>query len=224
MPTPALFPIDWSEFDHIVLDFGGVLYEIDHNKTRQAFAKLGLPNFHLEFQHGQQSTLINDLETGHIEEKAFLETLRARCAPGTTAEEVLEAWNALLIGLREETMPWLKSLEHDFDLILFSNTNALHAAHFEQQILTSRQQKFPESFRQLVYSHRLGYRKPHVKAFEEVAHQFDLNPAKTLLIDDTLANVAGAINAGWSGVHLDVEAHSLRQFLRGIGYEDFLNS
>jgi FMN phosphatase YigB (HAD superfamily) len=63
-----------------------------------------------------------------------------------------------------------------------------------------------------------------VRAFEEVASQFDLNPTKTLLIDDTQANVAGAINAGWSGVHLDLEAHSITQFLRGVGYEDFLNS
>ena len=43
MPTPALFPIDWHQFHHIVLDFGGVLYEIDHKRTAEAFAQLGLP-------------------------------------------------------------------------------------------------------------------------------------------------------------------------------------
>ena len=224
MPTPALFPIDWHQFEHIVLDFGGVLYKIDHNRTTQAFAKLGIPDFDLEFRHGQQSAIFSALETGHLEEREFLTVLRERCQPGTTLEDVLEAWNSLLIGLRPEAMAWLKTLEPRFDLILFSNTNALHAAHFEQQILNSRDKKFPQWFRQLVYSHRLGQRKPHHKAFEEVAAQFDLNPAKTLLIDDTRANVAGAINAGWSGVYLDLEAHSLSQFLRGIGYEDFLNS
>ncbi|MDB4787296.1 HAD-IA family hydrolase [Flavobacteriales bacterium] len=223
MPTPALFPIDWHQFDHIVLDFGGVLYEIDHNRTAKAFAELGLPNFEQEFRHSQQSDLFNAIETGGIDENDFLNSLRDRCDKGTTNEDVLEAWNALLIGLRPEAMPWLKTLNHQFDVILFSNTNALHAAHFEQQILNSKQQKFPESFRQMVYSHRLGHRKPQVSAFEEVATQFDLNPAKTLLIDDTRANVAGAINAGWSAVYFDLEAHSIGQFLRGIGYEDFLN-
>lgn len=224
MPTPALFPIDWHQFDHIVLDFGGVLYEIDHGRTAKAFAALGLPNFELEFRHGRQNPIFNALETGSIEELDFLNELCDRCAAGTTVEDVRLAWNALLIGLRPETMPWIKTLHHQFDLILFSNTNALHAEYFEKQILSSKQHKFPEYFRQMVYSHRLGHRKPDTRAFEEVANQFDLNPAKTLLIDDTRANVAGAINAGWSGVFMDLEAHSISQFLRGVGYEDFLNS
>jgi glucose-1-phosphatase len=224
MPTPALFPIDWHQFHHIVLDFGGVLYEINHKRSAEAFAQLGLPNFEKEFRHGQQGDLFNALETGEIEEREFLSELRSQCSGGTTLEEVRHAWNALLIGLRPEAMPWLNSLQRHFDLVLFSNTNSIHASHFEEQILTSKQNLFPKSFRQLVYSHRLGHRKPQVRAFEEVASQFDLNPTKTLLIDDTQANVAGAINAGWSGVHLDLEAHSITQFLRGVGYEDFLNS
>ena len=143
MPTPALFPIDWHQFDHIVLDFGGVLYEIDHNRTAKAFAELGLPNFEQEFRHSQQSDLFNAIETGGIDENDFLNSLRDRCDKGTTNEDVLEAWNALLIGLRPEAMPWLKTLNHQFDVILFSNTNALHAAHFEQQILNSKTAEVP---------------------------------------------------------------------------------
>ena len=79
MPTPALFPIDWHQFEHIVLDFGGVLYEIDHNRTTQAFAKLGIPDFDLEFRHGQQSAIFSALETGHLEEREFL---TVTCAKG----------------------------------------------------------------------------------------------------------------------------------------------
>ena len=47
MPTQALFPIDWKQLDHIVLDFGGVLYEIDHTKTIDAFGRLGLSLIHI---------------------------------------------------------------------------------------------------------------------------------------------------------------------------------
>ena len=220
----VLFPIDWSHYEHIVLDFGGVLYGIDHQLTHRAFQALGAKGMHNDFRHGEQAALFDDLEQGSVHEDAFLETLAARCASGTTKEAVRAAWNAMLVGLHGDAIPWLNSLVPHFDLILFSNTNGLHAAHFEQEILNSAERKFSGCFRDIVYSHRLGVRKPDVEAYHAVADRCSLNPERTLFIDDTMANVEGAIEAGWSAVHFDTTAYSLKSFLRGVGYEDFLHA
>jgi len=222
MPSAVLFPLDWHNIDHVVLDFGGVLYEIDHQRTADAFAELGLRDFYLEFRHGSQSEIFDRLERGEINEKAFVEHLIRRCNPGTTETQVRAAWNALLLGLRPEALPWVQSLARHFDVLLFSNTNAIHASHFEQDILRSKGRSFAEAFRQIIYSHRLGQRKPEIHTYEQIARDYNLNPERTVLIDDTKANVTGAINAGWNGVHYDLEAHRFAQFVRGIGYEDFL--
>ena len=95
MPTAVLFPLDWHNIDHVVLDFGGVLYEIDHHRTAEAFAELGLRDFYLEFRHGSQSEIFDRLERGEITETAFVEHLLRRCRPGTTETQVRNAWNAL---------------------------------------------------------------------------------------------------------------------------------
>jgi len=223
MPSAVLFPLDWHSIDHVVLDFGGVLYEIDHHKTADAFAQLGLNDFYLEFRHGNQAEVFDRLERGEISEEAFLDQMARRCHPGTTVEQVRSAWNALLMGLRPEALPWVHSLVRHFDVLLFSNTNAIHAAHFEQDILNSKGRSFGDSFRQIIYSHRLGQRKPEVHTYEQVAREFNLQPERTVLIDDTKANVAGAIAAGWQGVYFDIEAFNFTQFIRGVGYDDFLS-
>ena len=223
MPSQALFPIDWRQLDHIVLDFGGVLYEIDHSKTIDAFSRLGYGTIGERFNAKHQDTMFDNLECGEIGDDEFLLSLRNHCSQGTSPEDVRKAWNAMLLGLRPNALPWLESLEQHFDLLLFSNTNAIHAMQFEQDILGSKGRQFAESFRQIIYSHRLGMRKPDTPAFLRVAEEYGLQPENTLFIDDNKDNVSGPITAGWSAVHFDIEHHSLSQFLRGVGYDDFLN-
>lgn len=212
-------PIDWTPIRHVVLDFGGVLYKINHQATANAFSKLGLNHFGSLYSHGAQSNLMDDLECGRATPDEFILTLKNRCHPNTTAEEVTKAWNAVLIGLRANLIPLLNTLADQFDLILFSNTNALHADYFEKQILHENGKAFQETFRQIIYSHRLGHRKPNLKAYQEVERQFDLNPGATLFIDDTLSNVRGASNAGWTAVHHQPEHISLQNLLVQLGLE-----
>ena len=131
MPSTIL-PIDWRPIRHVILDFGGVLYRIDHRATASAFHALGFERFESLYDHGKQSGLMDDLECGIATEDEFLLALRNRCREGTSIAEVKDAWNAVLTRLRPEVLPLIKKLASRFDLLLFSNTNALHAAHFEQ--------------------------------------------------------------------------------------------
>ena len=212
-------PIDWSPIRHVVLDFGGVLYKINHQATANAFSKLGLSHFESMYSHGSQSKLMDDLECGKAANGEFLLSLQSQCRPNTTLEEVLSAWNAVLIGLRPEVVSLLQTLADQFDLILVSNTNALHAEHFEKQILRENGKVFQAAFRQIIYSHRLGHRKPQLKAYREVERQFGLKPEGTLFIDDTLSNVRGAFNAGWTAVHHQPERTSLTKLFVQLGLE-----
>ena len=212
-------PIDWKPIRHIVLDFGGVLYKINHHAVNRAFSKLGINHFEALYSQGGQSNMMNALECGRVNPDEFIRSLKNRCHPDTTSEQVLNAWNAVLIGLRPEVVPLLHSLANQFDLILFSNTNPLHAAHFEKQILRENGKAFQEAFRQIIYSHRLGYRKPQHTAYREVERQFGLNPNATLFIDDTLSNVQGASAAGWTAILHQPERDSLLNLLTQLGLE-----
>ena len=215
MPSTIL-PLDWHPIRHVVLDFGGVLYRIDHAATANAFAELGFDDFLSLYAHGGQSRLMDDLECGNISDQEFILTLQNRCLPGTSEQQVRDAWSAVLLELRPEVLPLLDHLATRFDLLLFSNTNALHAEHFERQILKENGKGFARAFRQIIYSHRLGHRKPQLKAYREAERQFNLNPAQTLFIDDTLINVRGAQKAGWTAVHHEADELPLRTLLRKL--------
>ena len=208
---------DWSTLEHLVLDFGGVLYQIDHQATASAFAKLGATDFLEHYAHGQQSPLLDQIEVGGISEDGFLQALLAQCTPGTSMDDVRTAWSAVLIGLRTGIVPVLQDLAKHYDLVLFSNTNALHAAHFERQILAQHGRAFSDAFRQIIYSHRLGYRKPNLQAYRAVSQQFDIRSSRCFFVDDTAINVRAAMEAGWSAALHDPHASSLKEWLRQLG-------
>lgn len=214
-------PPDWTNIHHLVLDFGGVLYRIDHAATARAFADLGAEAFLDQYAHGRQSPLLDDLECGRVSERAFLMDLQAMCNPGTPIEAVREAWKAVLIDLRPGILPVLQELSARFDLVLFSNTNALHATHFERQILDAHGSAFSDCFRQIVYSHRLRLRKPDPAAYKAVADQFDLDAKRTFFVDDTLENVDGARQARWMAELHNPRSHSLEAWLKELGCPGF---
>ena len=112
--------IDWKPIRHVVLDFGGVLYKINHQAAANAFSKLGLSHFDSLYSHDAQSNLMCDLECGRATPDEFILSLKNRCQPNTTSDAVTKAWNAVLIGLRSDLIPLLHRLADQFDLILFS--------------------------------------------------------------------------------------------------------
>jgi len=212
-------PIDWTTIQHVVLDFGGVLYDIDHHATAQAFEALGLHDFEDFYAHGRQLSLMDALECGTISEHDFLEALQKQCAIETTVDEVRAAWNAVLIGLRANIMPTLRVLKAKYDLVLFSNTNAIHAKHFERQILSDVGRGFSDCFRQIVYSHRLGHRKPSAKSYIQLTQQLELDPSATLFVDDTEANVVGAMKTGWQTVFYNPKTATFAQLMANLGLQ-----
>lgn len=64
----------------------------------------------------------------------------------------------------------------------------------------------------------VGLIKPEVAIYRAHAKAFDLEPAATLFIDDSLANVEGARSAGWHAVHF-TDAEKLKVDLACYGIQ-----
>ncbi|MFS8054365.1 HAD family phosphatase [Rhizobium sp. BR 317] len=64
----------------------------------------------------------------------------------------------------------------------------------------------------------IGLIKPDVAIYEAHVKSFGLDPASTIFIDDSLANVEGAKAAGWNAVHF-TGAEKLRSDLAAYGIE-----
>ena len=110
---------------NILFDLGGVLFHIDYNRTIDAFKELGITNFKKYFTQHQQCELFDAFETGKISAELFVKTIQklsANCAN----QEIIDAWNAMLVDLPKENLNFLVALSENYRLFLLSNTNEIH--------------------------------------------------------------------------------------------------
>lgn len=181
----------------ILFDLGGVIYDIDYQKTIDAFVSLGADPNQVMYSQAMQSNLFDAYEIGQITSHDFLLALQKEMSTTTSLESIKDAWNALLIGQPAHRLTFLKQIKAKLPIFLLSNTNELHI----QQISNELQSHFGVAnyatyFNEVFLSYELGMRKPHVATFQEVIRRTGINPATTLFIDDTLQHIEGAKQAG----------------------------
>ncbi len=181
----------------LILDFGGVLYDIDYAAPVSAFQALGVPDFAGLYKQAAQSPMFDDLECGRISPDNFYKQMQSHCAPDTTRKEVVAAWNSILTGMHPSRVSMVQALGRQTRLFLFSNTNVIHAHVFEAWMEEKfGLSAFRSAFEGIHYSHEMGQRKPSPDSFSSLCARHRIAPEKTIFIDDSEQHVNGAREAG----------------------------
>ena len=188
---------------NIIFDLGGVLLNIDYNKTILAFNELGIGNFEEMYSQYKISPLFEQLETGALSEEDFYEAIRRALSTSVTDTYIRNAWNAMLLDFRINSLQLLAKLKAQYNIFLFSNTNAIHHRAFHQKLFQQTgENKLDDYFHKAYYSNEIGLRKPHRESFEYVLSDAGLQAAETLFIDDSINNFETAKNMGLHTHHL----------------------
>ena len=202
IPMQMYFLCNMKTIKAIIFDLGGVLLDIDFRLTEKAFTDLGVKDFAAFFNQFHSNALFKKLETG-IDDHLFYDAFRSETGLALTNEKIREAWNALLLDFRVESLAVLPQLRQHYQLYLLSNTNEIHLQEFQRRYaLLQREQAFDALFDAAYYSHRIGHRKPNASAFEYVMNAHQLNPAETIFIDDSVNNIEAAQQLGLQTIHL----------------------
>ena len=188
---------------NLLFDFGGVLLNLDIPRTRDAFVKLGVTRIDELFRLGHAESFFKQYELGTISDEEFVESARKLAHPGTTREQIIAAWNAMLLDFPAERVNLLKALKGKYRLFLFSNTNAIHMEYFQKAFQMEYGEPMDSLFEKAWYSHIIKQRKPDVPAYQYVISNSNIEAATTLFIDDALNNIEGAREAGLQAVHLE---------------------
>jgi glucose-1-phosphatase len=195
----------------IIFDFGGVIFNIDFNKTCLAFNDLGIKGFADMYSLKDADPLFQDLEKGKFSGEEFYSEFRKCTGSALEINQIDTALNALLLSYRKEALQTLTAIRPKYKLYLLSNTNSIHLQAFtkmyKEQVGEGALEDF---FDKVYYSHETGYRKPAKEAYEIVLKENDLSPAETLFIDDSLKNIEGAQAVGLQTIFLK----------EGMGIED----
>lgn len=223
-PCFQIFPhlYGMSKYKNIIFDLGGVLMDIDYHLTHDAFIRLGVKNFDEMYSQAEANELFQQLEKGLIDQDEFYTALNKQTGLGLSKEDMADAWNALLLDFRESSLDYISELKSKANLILLSNTNAIHRdAFYAIYNRIERQHPFEEYFHHCVYSFDTGTRKPDKESFQWVIDQTGIDPKETIFIDDSPQNVETARQMGIHSILLEkgrrVEDLGLEDLLQGGG-------
>lgn len=176
--------------DTLIFDFGDVFINIDKQATPLAFKKLGLENW-----SPQIDTLNFNFEKGLISRADFLAGLN-QLVPNASPEEVLNAWNEVLLDFPLSRLEFLELIANNYQVFLLSNTDSIHIERFQHKAGISFYRDFYQCFEKVYFSYELGMRKPDPEIFEFIIKEHNLLPKNTLFVDDNLQNVESAEKLG----------------------------
>ncbi len=185
-----------SKIKNLIFDFGGVIYQIDHNKQIQSFQALGLDNFELFYSQAMQKPLFADFEKGLIAENDFRMELNNILGLNLPAPTLDEAWNSILVDYIDESVNLLLTLRSRYRLFLLSNTNSIHYQVYTAQFRKKRGFDFESIFEKVFWSFQIARRKPDSEVYKFVINDGHMNPDESVFIDDSVQNTIASTHAG----------------------------
>ena len=199
---------------NLILDLGGVLYDLDYSATESEFEKIG---FSTSFSRTEQSDLIDLFEEGKLSPIEFAEGVSAMSArkEPLSLEEVTFAWNKMLLGIKPRQWELLTQLKSKYNLYLYSNTNAIHIEAVWQHIKTQHgKDGLNDYFLKIYLSNVMGIRKPKTEGFDVIVEENKLVREETMFVDDSPQHVEGAMKSGIKALWLDLEVSNLKTLLQ----------
>jgi putative hydrolase of the HAD superfamily len=185
---------------NIIFDFGDVFLNLDKPATAREMLQYGFTEITAELD-----TLFKDYEKGVVSSASFLDHTE-KLFPRATKQNLIDAWNAILLDFPEYRLDFLEKLAHSktYRLFLLSNTNDLHIAHVRANMGAERFNRFKDCFEVFYLSYEMGMRKPDTEIFDFVLQENELISEETLFIDDTKENIDTAATLGIKTWHLQV--------------------
>ena len=207
--------IPLNNIDAIIFDLGGVLWNIRYEVLIDSFRKIGMEHFEKHFAQAQQEQLFDQFEKGMLRPGEFCQRLLKSCKPGTTEQQVIDAWNSMLFDLPQERVELLKKLKPQYRTFLLSNTNQIHVDWLYKELqLNYHIPDFSSLFEHVYLSNEMGKRKPDAEIFQQVLSEQNLVPERTVFIDDSIQHVESARKLGIQAYHLDVRSSNVLELFR----------
>lgn len=204
----------------LFVDLGDVIFKINPIQANYNLKSLGIP-----FVFGlNQDKIIDELERGEITPDNFLHLLKKH---STNNGDITKAFNSILDGpgFMVDRLNYLKELKDtnpDLKIYLLSNTNEIHIERILQQAkIQSVADLFigaDSCFTDLLFSCRLGSRKPERSIYKKACEIADVNPDEVLFIDDNHDNIVAAGNFGINTIEL--KTTDIKSFISSI--ENFI--
>lgn len=190
----------------IIFDLGGVLVSLDRDKCLENFSRnLGFDNFGDYLNAYAQKGFFAKYENGDIDSVEFREEIKKRCTrENVQDEEIDQAFFTFLTHVDTYKVKLLMELKKKYHLLLLSNVNPIGLGKCCELFYDANGIDIEDVFEKLYLSFKVNASKPGKEIYEHLINDSGINPAETLFIDDSQANIEAGSQMGLNTLYYDV--------------------
>lgn len=183
---------------NLLIDFGGVLIDLDREHCIKNFKKLGFENIEdfLNIYHQQGAFM--DHEKGLISPAEFRDEVRRLMGKPASDQEIDAVWNSFLVSIPTYKLELLLKLREKYVVYLLSNTNEIHWNWSCKHVFPYHAFKVEDYFEKIYLSFEMKMMKPEPEIFKAVIEDAGIDPKETFFIDDSEINCKTANELGIS--------------------------
>ena len=183
---------------NLLIDFGGVLINLDRPRCIENFKKLGLQNVDELLNVYHQQGIFMQQEKGLVTPAEFRDGIRQMVGKPLTDQQIDDAWNTFLVDIPTYKLDLLLKLREKYVVYLLSNTNDIHWKWSCENVVPYRGFQVEDYFEKIYLSFEMKMVKPDTEIFETVLADANIDPKETFFIDDSEANCLAAQALGIS--------------------------
>ena len=183
---------------NLIVDFGGVLIDLDRQRCLENFRKLGLPDVEHTLDLYHQQDFFQQYEKGLISSADFRNVIREKIGKDIDDARIDAAWNSFLVSIPTYKLDLLLALRKDYVVYLLSNTNEIHWKWSCEHAFHYKAFRVEDYFERIFLSYEMKMVKPDVAIFEKLLEETGIDPKETFFIDDSEANCMTARSLGIS--------------------------
>ncbi len=192
---------------NLIFDLGGVLVSLDRERCLKSFSKnLGFDNFGDYLNAYAQKGFFAKFENGDINASEFREIVKGYCKKENIADEEIDAaLDTFLTVVEPYKVELLLELKEKYNLLLLSNVNPIAWGKCCELFLEAKGVDIEDVFEKLYLSFEMKNSKPGEAIYRQLLEDSGAEPAETLFIDDSAANIKTGEEMGLRTLLYDVK-------------------
>ncbi|MDX2248358.1 MAG: HAD family phosphatase [Bacteroidia bacterium] len=173
---------------NMLIDLGGVLYEIDIQSTLDKYNQMRAPETDpIEYGKYGQHPWFTFLDNGNSDIDEFAAGLKSTFSLSGSIAEIKKIWKDLLIGVFPGRIEAIQLLSKKYNLALLSNTNKYHFDTYYPEC-----KPMFDCMDRVFLSYEMGVRKPDPAMYLQALENMGWKAEETLFLDDSFPNIEAA--------------------------------
>ena len=181
---------------------GGVIVEVQRERAIQSFKAIGLSDAEKFIDDYHHKGIFIAFENGDIDCNEFCRLLCQYIGKNVPEEAIKNAWKSMIDPPADYILEYLQELRKSYKVFLLTNNNPYIINWACSPGFASSGKTLSDYFDKIYVSYQMKCTKPGLKIYRMMTKDAGINPAESLIIDDSEQNIQGAIACGFQVLHV----------------------